>query len=183
MAAVAFHGNGSAATGTHIMVAGLSFQVATIVAFIVASLDFALRTRRASASALASDPALVRMRGTRRFKGFLAALALSTFCILWRSAFRVAELSEGWGGPVIAKQGLFIGFEGVLVVVAVLALNLFHPAFCAPELFSSGGGLKGLWFFRRKSQGGGGEKSQGGGEKTAERNGDNQGIRDSSDSA
>ncbi|POR38621.1 Sphingoid long-chain base transporter RSB1 [Tolypocladium paradoxum] len=176
MAAVSIHGSGSAATGTHIMIAGLAFQVATIVGFIIASLDFALRTHRASASAVARDPALVRMRATRRFRGFLAALALSIICVLWRSAFRVAELSEGWSGPIISKQGLFIGFEGVLIVVAVLALNVFHPGICAPELFEGGGGLKGVWFTRRKSQHEG--------EKTAaKRNGDNDGIKDSSDSA
>ncbi|KND89809.1 Sphingoid long-chain base transporter RSB1 [Tolypocladium ophioglossoides CBS 100239] len=175
MAAVAFHGNDSSTMGTHIMVAGLSFQVATIVGFILASLDFALRTYRASPSALASDPALVHMRGTRRFRGFLAALVLSTLCILWRSAFRVAELSEGWSGPIISKQGLLIGFEGVLIVVAVLALNLFHPVICAPELFARGGGLTGVWSFRRKTQDGG--------EKTPKRNGHNEEIKDSSDSA
>ncbi|PHH86934.1 hypothetical protein CDD83_9559 [Cordyceps sp. RAO-2017] len=78
------------------------------------------------------------MRASARFRGFLAALALSTVCILWRSAFRLAELREGWRGPVLARQGLFIGFEGVLVLVAVVALNVFHPVLCAPELFRPG---------------------------------------------
>ncbi|PNY29074.1 Sphingoid long-chain base transporter RSB1 [Tolypocladium capitatum] len=176
MAAISFHNNDSNTTGTNIMVVGLSFQVATLVGFILASLDFALRTHRASASSLTSDPVFVRMRGTRRFKAFLAALALSTFCILWRSAFRAAELSEGWGGPIIRKQGLFIGFEGVLIIVAALALNVFHPIICAPELFASGGGLKGMWFVRRKGQHGGEKKARG--------KGNNEGTNeDSSDTA
>ena len=153
MASVAVHGNDSATLGTNIMIAGLSFQVATIAAFVLASLDFAIRTHRASAPTLVNDPAHVHMRGTLRFKAFLGALALATFCILWRSAFRVAELSEGWSGPIIAQQGLFIGFEGVLIAVAAVALNVFHPAICAPELFEGAGGLKGLWFMRRKNRG------------------------------
>lgn len=158
MAAVAFHGSRSATTGTNIMIAGLSFQVFTLLCFIAASVDFALRTHRRQhqhqhqldGNATHHDPRLVRMRQTLRFRLFLGALALATFCILWRSAFRVAELSEGWSGPIIGKQGLFIGFEGVLIVVAVYALNIFHPVLCAPELFEVGGGLKGVWGFRRK---------------------------------
>ncbi|KAJ6443845.1 RTA1 like protein family [Purpureocillium lavendulum] len=156
MAAVAFHGSRSATTGTNIMIAGLSFQVFTILCFIAASLDFALRTHRRQkqqhqqGQEAHHDPRLVHMRQTLRFRLFLGALALATFCILWRSAFRVAELSEGWSGPIIGKQGLFIGFEGVLIVVAVYALNVFHPVLCAPELFEGGGGLKGMWFSRRR---------------------------------
>ncbi|UNI24012.1 hypothetical protein JDV02_009792 [Purpureocillium takamizusanense] len=172
MAAVAFHGSRSATAGTNIMIAGLSFQVFTLLCFIAASVDFALRTHRrqkqqqqqyhsqldsgadSTGSGSGNAHHLVRMRQTLRFRLFLAALALSTFCILWRSAFRVAELSEGWSGPIIGKQGLFIGFEGVLIVVAVYALNVFHPVLCAPELFEVGGGLKGLWFLRRKAASG-----------------------------
>lgn len=43
---------------------------------------------------------------------------LSTVCIFCRSVFRVAELSGGWTGPVMLRQDLFVGFEGVMVVVA-----------------------------------------------------------------
>lgn len=34
----------------------------------------------------------------------------------------------------MANQAMFIGFEGVLVLVAVLVLNFFHPVVCAGEL-------------------------------------------------
>lgn len=44
--------------------------------------------------------------------------------------YRVAELAQGWDGALIRKQNLFIAFEGVMVIVAVLALNVFHPAVC-----------------------------------------------------
>jgi hypothetical protein len=157
MAAVSSQNHESAQTGTDIMIAGLSFQVLTIFVFILAASDFALRTwrrqRALGADALAQDPALVRMRASFRFKAFLVALALSTLLILWRSAFRVAELSEGWNGPIIKDQGLFIAFEGVLIVLAVVLLNFFHPALCMREVLEAGGGLKGLWCFRRKVDG------------------------------
>ena len=49
---------------------------------------------------------------------------------------------------------MFVGFEGVLIVVAVVVLNVFHPAFCMKELLElDDGGLKGLWCLRsRKSK-------------------------------
>ncbi|KAH7112748.1 RTA1 like protein-domain-containing protein [Dactylonectria estremocensis] len=155
MASVASHNKESPDAGSNIMIAGLAFQVITIVGFILASTDFALRTvrrhRALGDSALDQRPELVRVRNSRRFKACLAALGLATFCILWRSAFRVAELSEGWEGPIMGDQGMFIGFEGVLIVVAVWVLNIFHPAFCMKELFElEDGGLKGLWFLRSR---------------------------------
>lgn len=56
------------------------------------------RRKALGAAALSQDPVLVRMRGSLRFKLFLASLSLASFLILWRSCFRVAELSEGWTG-------------------------------------------------------------------------------------
>lgn len=136
------------------MIAGLAFQVATVLGFIAASSAFALRAHRrykdlGPALAFDRNPDLVRMRSTWRFKSFLVALGVAAFCILWRSVFRVAELSEGWSGPIMKRQDLFIGFEGVLIVVAVLLLNVFHPAFCGRALLEAGGGLKGVWFVRK----------------------------------
>jgi hypothetical protein len=91
-------------------------------------IDFALRSSRADAAAL--DPQFAALRSSRKFRGFLAALATATLCIFVRSVYRVVELSEGWTGHLIRQQWLFVGLEGVMVVIAVAALNAFHPAFC-----------------------------------------------------
>ncbi|KAJ4264035.1 hypothetical protein NW762_006074 [Fusarium torreyae] len=158
MAAVASHQRKNADTGPNIMIVGLAFQVVTILGFIVCSIDFAFRTiRRQRAlgnAALDQRPEIVKVRNSPRFKAFLGALSLAASCILWRSTFRVAELSEGWEGPIMGDQYMFVGFEGVLIVVAVVALNIFHPALCMKELLElDDGGLRGLWCFRdRKSK-------------------------------
>lgn len=154
IASIASHNHDSPDLGSNIMIAGLAFQVFTILAFIIASLDFAIRTvrrhRALGESAFDQNPAVKRVRDSLRFRLFLGALALAAFCILWRSAFRVAELSEGWEGPVMGDQAMFVGFEGILIVVAVAALNIFHPGFCMkPLLLLDDGALKGLWCFRR----------------------------------
>lgn len=110
------------------MIAGLAFQVATLFTFMLFSLDFFIRVHRLQN--LDMSPTMVELRTSLRFKAFLAALALATICIFWRSVYRVAELAEGWTGELIKKQNLFVAFEGVMVVVAVLVLNVAHPAWC-----------------------------------------------------
>jgi hypothetical protein len=64
------------------------------------------------------------------FLGFLYALGLSTILVFWRCCYRVAELNQGFLGPVTFKQNLFVGFEGILMVLAVALLAIFHPALC-----------------------------------------------------
>ena len=121
------------------MIAGLVFQVFTLLLFICLSIDFGLRVRRRSeklgANALTQDPHLVAIRRSWPFKGFLIALGLATITVFWRCVFRVAELDEGWVGPVTFKQGLFIGFEGIMMVVTVAALAIFHPCLCLGAAF------------------------------------------------
>ena len=118
------------------MVAGLAFQVFTLLVFICLSLDFGVRTfgrYRQLGAAQTFDERHARLRESKRFNGFLIALAFATLCIFTRSVYRVAELSEGWEGHLIKTQKYFIGLEGAIVSAAVLALNIFHPGFCFRE--------------------------------------------------
>ena len=135
MASVASHQDKSPNTGDHIMVAGLTFQVVTLLMFQLLCLDFMIKTlrRMRTMGDAALDPKHALLRGSPKFRAFLVALGLATFCIFIRSIYRVAELSEGWNGALIQNQHLFIGFEGAMVVVAVLVLNMFHPGYCFRE--------------------------------------------------
>lgn len=119
--------------GDNIMIAGLVFQVFTMLVFECLALDFAVRTfrsRRQPSSLATLESANAILRKTWIFKGFLAALTLSTLCIFTRCVFRVAELSDGWSGHLMKKQNYFIGLEGCVVLVAVFMLNMFHPGLC-----------------------------------------------------
>ncbi|RFU32531.1 hypothetical protein B7463_g3845, partial [Scytalidium lignicola] len=117
---------GSSAAGVNIALAGLSFQVFTLTIFILLALDYGFRYRR--------DVRLGRVSGDgkslaqdKTFRIFVAALSLSIVCILIRCIYRIDELSDGYNGPLIHNQGLFIGLEGVMIVIAVFALNVAHP--------------------------------------------------------
>jgi hypothetical protein len=155
------HQNKSPDTGDNIMVAGLAFQVFTLLIFMLLCADFALRTIRRhktlGSSAFDQNPLFIQLRSKWQFKAFLAALTLATICIFWRSVYRVAELSEGWTGHLIRQQWLFLGFEGVMVIVACFAMNLFHPAITFKEGMVGAGGV-GSGKRRNKEQG---EKGEG----------------------
>ncbi len=127
--------------GVHIMMAGLVFQVVTLIVFIILSLLFARQTRsrqvKEGTYSLVDDNAIINLRNSAAFKRFLFSLVLATICILVRSIFRVAELSDGFDGPIIKIQWLFIVFEGVLLATAVIALCICHPGFCDKKLLKN----------------------------------------------
>lgn len=135
MASAASHQNKSPDNGDHIMVAGLAFQVFTLLVFMLLCLDFTLKTlrRMRTMGDAALDPRHAQLRQSLLFRAFLLALSLATLCIFIRSVYRVVELGEGWQGALIKNQNLFIGLEGVMVIVACLALNAFHPGICFRE--------------------------------------------------
>ncbi|KAI0892863.1 RTA1-domain-containing protein [Annulohypoxylon nitens] len=98
---------------------GLSFQVFSMVVFCGLLADYMIRysksTRRATTSI--------------RLKLFLVFLTAAILLILARCGYRVAELSDGYTGDLIHNEPLFIGLDGVLIVLAVLALCIGHPGF------------------------------------------------------
>lgn len=124
MASVASQNNGDPTVGTNIMVAGLSFQVASLFLFIILASEYAFRLRkwRSSHGATAHLPV-----SRRSVQLFLAFFPLAILCIFIRCVYRVAELSDGWSGKLIHEEGTFIGLEGVMVLFAVYALHNGHP--------------------------------------------------------
>ena len=106
------------------MIAGLSFQVFSLVLFIALCVDFASRVWR--------NPSL--WNTTRRevfesaiFTYFLGGLSLSTLTITIRSCFRVAELSGGFHGSLANNQATFMVLEGAMIGIASLCLTILHP--------------------------------------------------------
>ncbi|KPM40284.1 hypothetical protein AK830_g6277 [Neonectria ditissima] len=111
---------GSSQTGVDIAMAGLALQVAVLVLFSALIGDYLFRYFR-------SKPAGSLALRMRLFLGFLSAAVIM---ILGRCAYRCYELSEGYqDSTVITDQGLFIGLEGVLIVIAVFFLCIGHPGF------------------------------------------------------
>lgn len=92
---------GSNNISVDVSLAGLSFQVFTLIVFIAIAVDYFVRFFRTHG----------RHTLNFRVKFFLSFLALSIVLILLRCAYRIDELSGGYSGPLFHIQGLFIGLE------------------------------------------------------------------------
>lgn len=117
--------SGISQTGVNIALAGLALQVVTLVAFCVVANEFIARYYQSglARSQSASDRALGGggdEGGGEFLKSFWARLTvfygfemLAVVLILARCAFRLHELQYGYKGPLVKRQDLFIGLEGV----------------------------------------------------------------------
>lgn len=96
--------------GVDIMIAGLAFQVITLVTFAVLAFDF-FWTVRKNVNLL--KPSSQHLMSNRMFRLFIAAATISYTAILIRCVYRVAELSGGWGNPIMRKESEFIVLESL----------------------------------------------------------------------
>jgi hypothetical protein len=117
--------------GTDLMIAGVVFQVVVLVVFGTVLVDYFIRTkrRRNILSAEALD-----LAASTRFRLFMGAVFVAYIGILTRCAYRIPELTDGWRSEIMRNEPEFIVLEGVMIVIAVLALTVFHPGFCFPAL-------------------------------------------------
>lgn len=104
--------------GTHIMVAGIAFQLVTMALFGLLGADFARRVTKGwglgNAGGLRLDVLVV---GTVSFT-----------MIFVRGIYRTIELAQGWRGYLITHEGYFIGLDAVIMVVAVGVFVVGDPA-------------------------------------------------------
>ncbi|EED12066.1 conserved hypothetical protein [Talaromyces stipitatus ATCC 10500] len=115
--------DGNTANGTHIMVAGIIFQLVSITVFLLCAADFFCRVFRHKdlRVALASLAPL------------FSAMVFSVFCIYIRSIYRTIELLQGWSGYLITTERFFIALDGAMMVPAVVIFNIIHPGWFLPR--------------------------------------------------
>ncbi|KAL4736085.1 RTA1 like protein-domain-containing protein [Aspergillus similis] len=111
--------------GINIMIAGLAWQVASLLIFTAMSTYFFIRVRRAPGADFNLD--FESLRRSRYFKGSLWALSIATLVIIVRSVFRCAELSEGFDGELANDEVTFMILEATMIGIAVICLTVFHP--------------------------------------------------------
>ena len=56
-----------------------------------------------------------------------SAIGIATITILIRCSFRVAELSDGFGGSLANNQVSFMILEGAMIIIASFFLTIAHP--------------------------------------------------------
>ena len=101
--------SGGSKVAVDVSIAGLSFQVFTITVFIVLAVEFAVSYIRAQRGAQMEQGKKPLPTG---FKVFVVFLTAAIILILIRCAYRIDELSDGYNGPLIHNEPLFIALEG-----------------------------------------------------------------------
>ena len=88
--------------GVDISLAGLIFQVVTLIGFVALFADYIISCRRKLQS-------FQEIRHTMGF--FLLCLFICIILILLRCAYRIAELQEGYFSELFREEDLFIALE------------------------------------------------------------------------
>jgi len=142
--------------GVNIMIAGLAFQVISLVIFSCLCCDFAWRLYKGIVSSGVSfkvsdtdtsDAELgglsstdyASIKASKMFKGFIVALVAATILIITRSSYRLAELQEGFNGKLANDEVLFMILEGPMIILTCIGLTVFHPGLAMRGLWSMKG--------------------------------------------
>jgi hypothetical protein len=114
--------------GKNIMLAGLAYQVFSLLLFATFSFEFAIRVHKGRG---AWRHEYLNLVNSAPFKTFLLGLAVATVTIFARSVYRCVELSGGFDGRLfVSEEGVFMVMEGVMLIIACSCLTFLHPAAC-----------------------------------------------------
>lgn len=135
IAATATNGSNEQQTGNNLMLAGIVWQVFTLLVFGFFVTDYALRAYKRRATLA---PSAIKLMATTRWKVFICSLTLAFITVFMRCVFRIGEMAKGWGNPVMQDQTDFIVLDSVMITIAVLCLTIFHPGYTFPEMRKHG---------------------------------------------
>ena len=121
--------------GLLVVTAGLVLQLTTLVIALVFLLVIFVRAARAyrvyGYTTFHSDAGYVRL--TLKFRLFLAVLPVACFCIFSRLIYKIGAFSHGLTVGMAMDEGLFNGFEGLVLGYAMASLTLCYPAMCLED--------------------------------------------------
>jgi len=120
--------------GNNVMMVGLCSQVATLIIFGLLSVDvfFKVRSYRGQ-----WNESTIAMRDSGKFKGLMVSIVVAYVTITIRCIYRIAEMAKGWGNPIMQNEPAFIVLDGVMCIVACVALNIFHPGFLFKQSYAT----------------------------------------------
>lgn len=131
IAASATGGSSMQKVGGDLMMAGIVWQVFTLIVFGILVCDYAFRVHQRRAELHNSA---VKLLSTPRFRLFIGGLVLAYITTLTRCIFRIGELAKGWPNSIMQNETDFILLDSVMITIAVLCLTAFHPGLVFPEM-------------------------------------------------
>jgi hypothetical protein len=131
IAATADFGSDMQDIGTDLMIAGVVWQVVCLSFFGYLLGEYAVRTYRHRSEIQSQAEQLLR---TVKFRFFVGSIIAAYITILARCAYRIPELTDGWGSELMRQEIEFIVLEGVMIAIAVAAMTIAHPGYCFPAM-------------------------------------------------
>ena len=122
--------------GTHIMLAGICFQVITLLGFGILASMYVWRRRNGLKNGHPLTHEAANLLKTPRFRLFAGAVVTAFFCVWFRCIYRIVEMAGGWANHIMRDEASYIALEGVLIAVATAVQTLFHPGYCFPQMTS-----------------------------------------------
>ena len=130
-AATADPGSSLQNVGNNLMMAGIVWQVFTLLVFAGLVTDYVLRARARRAE---WQPAAIKLTSSLKFQIFVAGLVLSFITIFIRCVFRIGEMANGWGNSIMQDEVDFVVLDSVMITIAALCLTAFHPGWMFPPM-------------------------------------------------
>ena len=125
-------------TGNDLMMAGIVWQVVTLLIFGALVVVYTLRV---SAFCKANPPGVSSLsahaQGVLRrpsFRLFIGAIVLAYLTIFTRCVYRIGEMANGWANSIMQDEVDFMVLDGAMVAIATIALTVFHPGWAFPEM-------------------------------------------------
>lgn len=110
IAATTTNGSSEQAVGNDLMMAGICFQVVTLVAFAVMASLYYLKLSR---SGVPLSPSALAVKNSTGFKLFLGGFLLAFVTMFIRCVYRIAEMAGGWGNSIMQNELDFIVLDSV----------------------------------------------------------------------
>lgn len=120
----------SGTDGTHIMVAGLAFQVFSMSIFLLLFFHFLFKIsyfNRKVHNELPFNSKYTELRARPYFKYFPMIIIAAVTFVYVRCIYRVVELAEGWSGFLITHEIYFMILDALMMGLSILIFIPFHP--------------------------------------------------------
>ncbi|OJD17582.1 hypothetical protein AJ78_02333 [Emergomyces pasteurianus Ep9510] len=118
--------------GAQIMLAGIVWQVVTLIAFGGMAGHFFWRLLGEGGRRMTVEAQ--KVWADTKFRRFLISLAISFFVLFVRCTYRIAEMAGGWSNHIMQDEISFVILEGVMCIIAAILLTTFHPGTHFPQM-------------------------------------------------
>ncbi|KAI8623730.1 RTA1-domain-containing protein [Xylariaceae sp. FL1651] len=110
--------------GAAIVIAGLTFQLVSLTIFFILFGAILWPSR-----VFSPKSSTLPIRQAEHLRIFVICLITTILLVIGRSAFRVAELSQGVRGGLVHNELLFIIFDSFPIAIAAVIMVAVHPIF------------------------------------------------------